>query len=121
MVALTAMMAGASDDDGLSKFGCTPFGGVTNGILVRSKPNDDKSKVERSILDRSRSSIMKVDQSSFDRSIVDTSTPPISKPMFTTQCCVRTEQDFFSFFLFQIFLPVSLPSIFLGWVTLSSM
>lgn len=91
MVALTAMMAGASVDDGFSKSGCTPLGGATNGILVRSKPNDDKSKVDRSMLARSRESRSKVDQSSFDRSTLDTSTPAIIKPMFTNQHCTRSE------------------------------
>lgn len=108
MVALTAMMAGASVDDGFSKFGCIPLGGATNGILVRSRPNDDKSKVDRSMLARLRSSILKVDQSSFDRSIFDTSTPAISKPISTTQCYVRSpiwKGVFSSFiFLFQILL-----------------
>lgn len=82
---LTAMMAGASVDVGFSKFDCTPFGGATNAILVRSRPNDDKSKVDRSILARSRELRSKVDQSSFDKSILDKSIPAISKLMFTTQ------------------------------------
>lgn len=95
MVALTAMMAGASVDDGFSKFGCTPLGGATSGILVRSTPNDDKSKVDRSKLAKSRESRSKVDQSSLDRSIFVTSTPAISKPMFTTQHCTKSEKGFF--------------------------
>ncbi len=82
---LTAMMAGASVDVGFSKFDCTPLGGATNAILVRSRPNDDKSKVDRSILARSRELRSKVDQSSFDKSILDKSIPAISKLMFTTQ------------------------------------
>lgn len=85
MVALTAIMAGASVDDGFSKFDSIPLGGATNGILVRSKPNDDKSKVDRSMLARSRESRSRLDQSSFDRSTVDTSTPAITKPIFTNQ------------------------------------
>lgn len=118
MVALTAMMAGASVDDGCSKSGCTPLGGATNGILVRSKPNDDKSKVDRSMLAKSRESRSKVDQSSFDRSTLDTSTPAIIKPIFTNQHCSRSEV-----FSFPSFPKMSscLNSFYLfSWVSLSS-
>lgn len=101
ITALTAMMAGASVDVGLSKFGCNPLGGATNGILVRSRPNDDKSKVDRSILAKLRELRSKVDQSSFDRSIVDKSIPAISKPMVTTQRAVPYLKNLFLLFLFQ--------------------
>lgn len=92
ITALTAMMAGASVDVGFSKFDCTPLGGATNAILVRSRPNDDKSKVDRSMLARSRELRSKVDQSSFDRSILDKSIPAISKLMFTTQRGTLSEE-----------------------------
>lgn len=119
MVALTAMMAGASVDDGFSKSGCTPLGGATNGILVRSKPNDDKSKVDRSMLARSRESRSKVDQSSFDRSTLDTSTPAITKPMFTNQHCTRSEV--FPFPSFPKISPCLTFFYLFSWVSLSSM
>lgn len=101
ITALTAMMAGASVDVGLSKFGCTPLGGATNGILVRSRPNDDKSRVDRSILAKLRESRSKVDQSSFDRSTLDKSIPAISKPMVTNQRAVPYLKDLFLLFLFK--------------------
>lgn len=84
ITALTTMMAGASVDVGFSKFECTPLGGATNAILVRSRPSDEKSNEDKSILARLRESRSKVDQSRFDRSILDRSIPLISKFMFIT-------------------------------------
>lgn len=115
ITALTAMMAGASVDDGFSKFGCTPLGGATNGILVKSRPNDDKSKVDRSILARSRELRSKVDQSSFVRSTFDKSIPAISKLMFTTQRGTLSEESVFSYFFSKDSPFVSLPSISWDW------